>query len=197
VLNQPRGAQSRSRFPLATVFTARGCRSVSPLTRRALRLHGLVPTSRPALGIPTRRFAPRRGERALSLAVAFSELGGREASPVAEDISDSREHGQLSLHCVARNCPTSLIKPNQSDTSPSGFARLAGAARTRRGVRTARTTKRQGRQTAGQSPLARDSAVLRPFAARLPADCRLTRQLPDRSTPRTRSQTTGCRRRRC
>ena len=32
---------------------------------------------------------------------------GREASP-GQDIGISREHGQLSLHCVTRNCPPSL-----------------------------------------------------------------------------------------
>ncbi len=32
----------------------------------------------------------------------------------------SREHGQLSLHCVPRNCPDSLTKPDWLETSASG-----------------------------------------------------------------------------
>jgi hypothetical protein len=69
-----------------------------------------------------RGFACRRG-RAI----------GRDASH-GHDIGNNREHGQLSLaplifRCTAfrsralrsRNCPTSLIKPNWSDTPPVGY----------------------------------------------------------------------------
>ena len=46
----------------------------------------------------------------------------REAAPVAEDISNSREPGQLCGAALA-NCPDSLIKPNWSETSPPGCSR--------------------------------------------------------------------------
>ena len=37
--------------------------------------------------------------------------------------SNSREHGQLSLRLASRNCPASLVRPIQSDTSPPGCVR--------------------------------------------------------------------------
>src|SRR5487761_1954314 len=46
----------------------------------------------------------------------------REAPPIAEDASNSRETGQLSLHCVTRNRPDSLVNPNWSETPSLDFA---------------------------------------------------------------------------
>ena len=126
---------------------------VARLRPTKTKQYGAMLRMSPRTGNSPRCFArARHRNTARGSACRRGRAIGREASP-GQNIGSSREHGQLSFTTLifrftslrsralrSRNCPSSLIKPNWSDTSPSGCVRVCRARPIHPSRRSPRTT---------------------------------------------------------
>jgi hypothetical protein len=90
------------------------CRPCSACARRRTRQPAVPLHSAAALRL---KRPPVR-----SATATFHRYDSRRDRQTAACATQLREHGQLSLHGLTRNWPTSLSRPFESDTSPSSFA---------------------------------------------------------------------------
>ncbi len=130
----PHTSQSRHLRSVRLTF-ARPWRQAG--SRRAKSLHCSVTRSARLISFPTAPFHYRERLQRFRRSLSF-HFDGSETAETGKQLAHSqgrarrsarrREHVQLSLHCVTRNWPASLLAPNQSDTStPRLHAELPSA----------------------------------------------------------------------